>query len=293
MIFQGGTAEAQALPGIQIAGRLRGLAGGVLDVLRFVEHQDVQGLSGQALDILGQQRIGGEDQVVVGQVIEVFFARGAIQRQDLELGREVRGFVEPVGNQAGGHHHHARPVEAPGVLLGQHVGQGLQGLAQSHVVRQDPADFQLPQRLHPAQAFQLVGAQRRVETDRGLGAVVLDVPQALGEGADVLAAFPQQWQVFQWVEARGIGAAQAQAGFAGFLQVELTQGRQYRLQAAERQCHLQRSLLGIGAVGNVHQDQLIVTAPGQAFRVEDLGVRAHQVQQDRQQAQALAVDDDP
>ncbi|MNZ71048.1 hypothetical protein D3C78_894020 [compost metagenome] len=108
----------------------------------------------------------------------------------------------------------------------------------------------------------------------------------------MLAAFPEQWQVLQRVQARGVGVAQAQGGFTGLLQVELAEGRQHWLQAAERQCDLQGAV-SVRAVRDIHQNQLVVATPGQALRVENLGVRTHQVQQDRQQAQALTVDDDP
>ena len=52
----------------------------------------------------------------------------------------------------------------------------------------------------------------------------------------------------------------------------------------------------IGAVGdgwNIDQNQLVIAAFGEFFRAEYFGVRAHQVEQNRQQAQALAIDDDP
>ncbi|MNP09552.1 hypothetical protein D3C76_1016640 [compost metagenome] len=143
MVFQWRAAQAQALAGIELTGSLGGLAVGVLDVLRFVQYQHVQGLRRQAFHVLGQQGIGGQDQVVIGEVVEMFFATGAVQCQYLELRSEVRRFVEPVGNQAGGHHHHAGAIEATGVFLAEDVRQGLQGFAQAHVVREDAADFQL------------------------------------------------------------------------------------------------------------------------------------------------------
>ena len=54
---------------------------------------------------------------------------------------------------------------------------------------------------------------------------------------------------------------------------------------------MQRAV-AVGQAGDVHQDQLFIAAPRELLRVENLGVGAHQVQQDRQQAQAFAVDDD-
>ncbi|MNL25755.1 hypothetical protein D3C87_1472460 [compost metagenome] len=109
----------------------------------------------------------------------------------------------------------------------------------------------------------------------------------------MLTALPEQGQVFQWIQARGVGFAQAQGGFAWLLQIELAKRCQHRFQAAEGQGDLQGAVFGVRPVWNVHQDQLVVATSGQPFRVEEFGVRAHQVQQDRQQAQSLAVDDDP
>ena len=125
VVFQRRAAEAQALARVQLAGGLGGFAVGVLDVLRFVQHQHVQRLFGQALEVLGQQGVSGEDQVEVGQIVEVFLARGAVQREDFQLRGEVRRLIEPVRNQAGRHHHHARTIEASGVLLAENMRQGL------------------------------------------------------------------------------------------------------------------------------------------------------------------------
>src|SRR5690606_25968851 len=101
VVLQGGAAQAQALARIQFAGSLGRFAVGVLDVLRLIQYQHVQRLRSQVLDVLGQQCIGGQDQVVVAQVGEMFFAAGPVQCQDLELRSEVRRLVEPVGDQAG------------------------------------------------------------------------------------------------------------------------------------------------------------------------------------------------
>ena len=129
VVLQRCTAQAQALARHQLARSLRGFAVGVLDVLRFVEDQDVQRHFSQQLNVFGQQGIGGQDHVVIVEVLDVFFATGAVQRQYLELWREVRRFVHPVWNQAGGHHHHCRAIQPPRVLFAQNVRQSLQGFA--------------------------------------------------------------------------------------------------------------------------------------------------------------------
>ncbi len=86
VIFQRRAGQAQPLAGIELAGGLGGFAGGVLDVLGFVEDQHVQRLRGEALDILGQQGIGGEDQVVFGQPVEMFFRPAPYRASTLSCG---------------------------------------------------------------------------------------------------------------------------------------------------------------------------------------------------------------
>ncbi|MNN35139.1 hypothetical protein D3C81_1489810 [compost metagenome] len=125
MVFQRRAAQAQALAGVQLTGGLRSLAVRVLDVLRFIQHQYVQRLRREAFDILGQQRVGGENQIVIGQVIEMLFTAGTVQRQHFQLRCEMRCFVEPVRNQAGGHDNHARTIETTGDFLGQNMRQRL------------------------------------------------------------------------------------------------------------------------------------------------------------------------
>ena len=292
VVFQRGAAQAQALACNQLAGRLGGLAAGVLDVLRLVQHQQVQRQFCQVLNVLGQQSVGGQDHVVVVEVRKVLFARGAIQRQHLELRGEVRGFVQPVGDQAGGHHHHRRAIQAASVLFAQNMRQCLQGLAQAHVIGQHAAHLQLAQGLHPAQAFELIGAQIGIQPFGGFDAEILDVTQALGEAANLLAAFPTQGQGIQRVEARCIGTFDPQRSGVRLAQIKLVQSGQYWFESPIRQRNLQRTKAA-GRVGrDIDQDQFVILASGQFFAVEQVAVGAHQVEQDRQQAQVLAIDDD-
>ncbi len=104
MVFQRRAAQAQALTGIEVACGLGGLAVGVLDVLRFIENQHVEGLFFQQLQVPWQQRVGGQDQVVILKVACILMAIGAVQCQHLEVRGEVLGLVQPVGDQAGRHH---------------------------------------------------------------------------------------------------------------------------------------------------------------------------------------------
>ncbi|MNN56221.1 hypothetical protein D3C81_1711380 [compost metagenome] len=125
VVFQRRAAEAQALTRIQFARGLGGFAVRILDVLRFIQYQHMQRLLGQTFDVFWQQGVGGEDQVEVGQVIEMLFASGAIQGNHFQLRRKVRRLIEPVRNQAGRHHDHARTIEASGDFLAENMRQGL------------------------------------------------------------------------------------------------------------------------------------------------------------------------
>ncbi|MNJ61298.1 hypothetical protein D3C77_570780 [compost metagenome] len=140
--------------------------------------------------VFGQQGIGGQQQVVVLQLVKVLAPTDALQRQNPQVRGEARCFVLPVGDQAGGHHHHGGAGQASGVFLGEQVGEGLQGLAQAHVIGEDATDFQLAQCLHPAQAFKLVSTQCCIEAAWGLRRLQADIAQAFGEVAHLSAALP-------------------------------------------------------------------------------------------------------
>ncbi|MNZ67112.1 hypothetical protein D3C78_853490 [compost metagenome] len=59
VVFQGRTAQAQALTGFELACSLGGLAAWALDVLGLVEDQYMQRQAFEVLQVLGQQGVGG------------------------------------------------------------------------------------------------------------------------------------------------------------------------------------------------------------------------------------------
>ncbi|MCY1436054.1 hypothetical protein D9M71_521690 [compost metagenome] len=123
--------------------------------------------------------------------------------------------------------------------------------------------------------------------------LVANIAQALGERAHPIAAFPVQGDILQAVQAGGVGCRQAQGNFTRLAQVKITQCGQHRLQPPIGQGNLQWASAGIVGVMDRYEDLFIITALGQQRLVEQFRMSAQQVEQDRQQAQAFAVDHDP
>ncbi|MNM96100.1 hypothetical protein D3C81_1085660 [compost metagenome] len=221
-----------------------------------------------------------------------------MQGQHAQVGGEAFGLVQPVGDQAGRHHHQRRRGQAAGLFFQQHVGQRLQGFAEAHVVGEDAAGVHLTQRLHPAQAFVLVGAQLGAQAFRQRRRLAAVVAQALGDMPELLAALPVQWQFFQIAEPRGVGRPHAQPTYGRLLgQIELGQRADQRLQAGERHGDADRplgcrlpGLRGIAPGVQAQHQLLVVGVAGEGDGVEQGGGAADQFDQRRQQADALAVD---
>ena len=161
-----------------------------------------------------------------------------MQSQHAQLRGEARGLVLPVGDQAGGHHDQRRCSQAPGLFLGEHMGEGLHGFAQAHVIGQHTAHAQLTQGLHPGQAFQLIRTQGREQAAGRADSLLRQLLQATGEVSQLLAAMPVQGRALgQGLQACGIGTGQAQRLAAGqwVTEEQLAEGRQQRLQTGKGQ----------------------------------------------------------
>ncbi|MDT4868484.1 hypothetical protein FQZ97_1034490 [compost metagenome] len=201
-----------------------------------------------------------------------------MQRQYAQFGGEARGFVLPVGDQAGRHDDQRRSVQASGLLLAEDMRQGLQGFAQAHVVGQHATDLEFAKRLHPGQAVQLVGAQLGLQALRWFDVLRALGLQALGKATQVFATLPVQlWALLQRVQPRGVGTRQAQAlaGLARLAKKQLAQGSQQRLEASEGQGDAPR------AVRQVDQQNLFILALGQRVAAEQPGSAANRLYQDR------------
>ena len=159
VVFHRRARQAQAVARVQLACDARGMGVGVLDVLRLVQHHQVPGLLQPALAITLQQRIRRDHQIMAGHVGGGLVPVLAMQHQGTEFGREAAGLAPPVAHHADWGDHEHRPVQPAGLLFHQDVGQGLQRLAQSHVVGQDAIEPVCAQKLQPLQALLLVRPQ--------------------------------------------------------------------------------------------------------------------------------------
>ena len=70
VVFQRCATQAQALLGLDLRQGEGGLAARVLDVLRFIENQQVIALGAEQGEVAGQQGVGAEDQVVGADLTE-------------------------------------------------------------------------------------------------------------------------------------------------------------------------------------------------------------------------------
>ena len=157
--------QREPLARIERGDHLRGLGARVLDVLRLVEHDDVPASAEPACAVALQQRVGRDDEVaVLGEGAAL--ARGAVPHARAQGGREAGGLAPPVAQQAHGCDDEAGRVEAAVLLLAQQVCQGLQRLAQAHVVGQHAAQAVGAQVLQPGQPVLLVGPQRGLQAGR-------------------------------------------------------------------------------------------------------------------------------
>jgi hypothetical protein len=150
--------------------RERGGGGGggrLFDRLGLVEHDGVPRLRGEQLLIEAEERVAGERDV--GALEGAF---GAVEQVDREVGPEPGELVLPVVQGAG----RGDDEGAAGDRT-----QGLQGLAEAHVVGQQGADAGVAQQAQPVDAAALVVAQARLEAVRQRGG--FDVGEVADERA--------------------------------------------------------------------------------------------------------------
>jgi hypothetical protein len=82
-----------------------------------------------------------------------------VQRQNAQFRRQACGLGEPVRYDTRRADHEARPVDAALALFNEEVGQGLDGLAEPHIVGEDTAKLVGAQELQPVEPVALIGSQ--------------------------------------------------------------------------------------------------------------------------------------
>jgi len=168
MVLHRRAGETQPMTGVEATDQLRRLRGGILDRLRFVKHGHVPCDRQQTVGVARQQRVGRHHQIGIVDFGKAVRAIGAVQRQDLQLGRQPRCLGEPVRHDARRADDETGPVEAAFTLFDQDMSKGLHGLAQPHIVGENAADLVSAQKLQPVEPLALIGTQLGQQSDRRL-----------------------------------------------------------------------------------------------------------------------------
>ena len=181
-VLHRGAGQGEPEVGADPAYGLIGLRRVVLDRLRLVEHQPAPRLLGVRVDLEPEQGVGRDDDV---SAVDDRQAIDSLRRDtdgrhgaDDQPGREGFGLVRPRRHHAGRRHHQEWP--GAGLARVRHQRQGLERLAEPHVVGQDAAEPALPEERQPAEAVELVGTQLGLDADQFDLRERLDVAQRLG-----------------------------------------------------------------------------------------------------------------
>ena len=166
VVLQRRAREQQAALRVEVEQRLPALGLEVLDVVRLVQDHVVPPLPPECARVLHDQLVGGDADVVavgLGPARPQALARlgRAEVRQHLEDRAEALQLGLPVDEAAGGHDDQVR---APDAFHHGEIGQqadGLHGLAQPHLIRQDSVEASLLQRHQPVQPHLLVLPQHQ------------------------------------------------------------------------------------------------------------------------------------
>lgn len=194
MVFDRGAGGDQPEPGRKMHGRLGAFGGRVLDRLGLVQDHGLPLHGGEQIRLLIEQPVTGDDQVKGAEIGQLAGPVAAAKGGQLEGGGKTARLDQPVAADRGGRHHQGRAL----VGAVEDHGQGLDGLAQTHVVGQTGPEFQVGQPGQPLKPLQLVVTQLRLESGgrlRRLGharANLLQTPTPLGRGvklADLVGEF--------------------------------------------------------------------------------------------------------
>lgn len=193
-VLDGGAGEGEAVRGGEGAGGLGLAGGGVLDELGFVEDEGLPLDAAEAGIIAPEVAIGGEDDVDLTGAAKKGITQGTIGANvavDAEAGGPVGKLAFPHGQDGEGGH------DEGGGRAREEKGDGLQGLAQAHVVSQADAEAVSGGLHEPADTLGLVGAEHLAEgkvAGGGRGHLAQEVLHGLSAGGDAERAGKQERQ---------------------------------------------------------------------------------------------------
>ena len=143
---------------------------------------------GERVQIATEQRIGGDDDVALGDGRGGALARGPMEEEHAQRRREARGLAHPVGRDRRRAHdeRRGRPLD---LLAPQQERQRRDRLSEPHVVRENSPGADRLQELEPGETEALVGPERSVEVARhvrlgGHGERAQPAPQGVDRGID-------------------------------------------------------------------------------------------------------------
>jgi hypothetical protein len=132
------------------------------------------GDGGERRDVARERAVGGDDEVEALQAVRRGEAVLAVVGEDLERGREAAGFAAPVLDERGGADDEAGAVFVAVLAQGFHERQGLDGLAEAHLVGQQAAEGVVMDVPQPGHADLLVECGASCPAPRGSGGLELE-----------------------------------------------------------------------------------------------------------------------
>ena len=193
-VLDGGAGEGEAVRGGERAGGLGLAGGGVLDELGFIENEGLPLDAAEAGVVAPEITIGGEDDVDLTGTAKEGIAQGTV-RANVTMDTEAGG---PVGKLAFPHGQDGkRGHDEGGGRAREEKGDGLQGLAEAHVVGEADTEAVGGGLHEPADALGLVRTKHLAEgkvAGRGRGHLAQEVLHGLCAGGDAERAGKQERQ---------------------------------------------------------------------------------------------------
>ena len=173
--------EAEPVLGVDRPRREVRLAAHVLDRLRLVEDHHVIGGLRDELLVTAEDRVARDDDVRARGVVPRAVA--AVEHVHPQARRELGDLAVPVRHEGRRRDDERGAIEATLLLLREEMRDGLERLAEAHVVGEDAADAARPQVLEPGEALDLVRTERSDEAGRRLRGTERRRDELLGPGA--------------------------------------------------------------------------------------------------------------